>query len=81
MTQRLNLSLECGAQSAISDALLDLGYGSRNDIYFTLEFPAGESAFARYVEAVTAVNNRVLSTDYQGPVYLSFINVECVWGV
>ena len=79
MSQRLNLILECNDQTAIKEALSDIGYYFKNEIYASKDFPITESAFAHYNAAITAVNNAVLSTDYQGAVYLQFLNTECVW--
>jgi hypothetical protein len=79
MTQRLNLILECEGQESIKEALYDLGYGIKNDIYFALDFPITDSAFSHYNAAVAAIHNKVAATAYEGVVYLQFLNVEAFW--
>lgn len=79
MTQRLNIVLECNDETAIKESLSDIGFYFKNAIYASADFPITESAFAKYNSAIAAVNNAILSTDYQGAVYLQFLNTECVW--
>jgi hypothetical protein len=81
MSQRLNIILDCSGQTPLREALSDLGFYFKNEIYASVDFPLTESAFAKYNAAVAAVNNAVLSTAYEGEVYLQFLNVEAIWGV